>query len=104
DPDIALCVFRIVQEAVHNVVKHSGARAASVRLSRLDGSLDLQIADAGRGFVPTAHQRTGLGLVSMRARVHYLRGELTVHSAPGRGTRIAVRIPLRRHGAARGAA
>jgi signal transduction histidine kinase len=103
DPDVALCVFRIVQEAVHNVVKHSGARAASVRLSRLDGTLDLQIADAGRGFGPNEHERTGLGLVSMRERVHYAGGELAVHSAPGRGTRIAVRIPLRQN-AARGAA
>jgi signal transduction histidine kinase len=103
DPEVALCVFRIVQEAVHNVVKHSGARAASVRLSRLDGTLDLQIADAGRGFVPTDHERTGLGLVSMRERVHYVGGQLAVHSAPGRGTRVVVHIPVR-HSAARGAA
>jgi signal transduction histidine kinase len=103
DPEVALCVFRIVQEAVHNVVKHSGARAASVRLSRLDGTLDLQITDAGCGFVPNDHERTGLGLVSMRERVHYAGGELAVHSSPGRGTRVAVRIPLRQN-AARGAA
>ena len=102
DPDVALCVFRIVQEGVHNVVKHSGARAASVRLSRLDGTLDLHIIDTGRGFTPADHERGGLGLVSMRERVHYVGGQLTVHSAPGRGTRILVSIPLRR--AARGAA
>jgi signal transduction histidine kinase len=102
-PDVALCVFRIVQEAVHNVVKHSGARAASVRLSCLDGTLDLHIADAGRGFVPSEHERTGLGLVSMRERVHYVGGQVAVHSAPGRGTRIVVNIPLRQN-AARGAA
>jgi signal transduction histidine kinase len=94
-PDVALCLFRIVQEAVHNVVKHSGARAASVRLARLDGTLDLHVADAGQGFVLSEHERTGLGLVSMRERVHYVGGQLTVHSAPGRGTRIVVHIPLR---------
>lgn len=103
DPNVALCVFRIVQEAVHNVVKHSGARTASVRLVRTGDDLDLQIADSGQGFVPSERERTGLGLVSMRERVHYVGGTLMVHSALGRGTRIDVRIPLRQN-AARGAA
>ena len=88
--------------------EHLGASPAAIArarraLHRLDGTLDLQIADAGRGFVPTDHERTGLGLVSMRERVHYVGGQLAVHSAPGRGTRIVVHIPVR-HGAARGAA
>jgi NarL family two-component system sensor histidine kinase LiaS len=65
--------------------------------------LDLQIADPGIGFSPAERERTGLGLVSMRERVHYAGGTLMVHSAPGRGTQIGVRIPLRRD-AARGAA
>jgi signal transduction histidine kinase len=103
DPDIALCVFRIVQEAVHNVVKHSDARTACVRLSRAGDDLHLQVADGGRGFVPAERELTGLGLVSMRERVHYVGGILMVHSAPGRGTQIGVRISLRRS-AARGAA
>jgi signal transduction histidine kinase len=104
DPEVALCVFRIVQEAVHNVVKHSGARTARVSLSRAGEDLDLQIADPGIGFSPSERERTGLGLVSMRERVHYVGGTLMVHSVPGRGTQIGVRIPLRRDAAARGAA
>jgi signal transduction histidine kinase len=103
DPEVALCAFRIVQEAVHNVVKHSGAREAHVSLSRAGDDLDLRIADTGRGFLPSECERTGLGLVSMRERVHYVGGTLMVHSAPGRGTRIGVRIPLRQ-AVARGAA
>src|SRR5262245_948241 len=102
-PDVALCVFRIVQEGVHNIVKHSGAHEARVTLSRTGDDLDLQIADSGFGFVPSETEHTGLGLVSMRERVHHVGGTLMVHSAPGRGTQIGVRIPLQRS-AARGAA
>jgi signal transduction histidine kinase len=93
-PDLALCLYRIVQEALHNVVKHSGADKASVQLTRDRDSLVLHIADSGAGFAPEEHDRTGLGLVSMRERVHYLGGKLVIHSAPGSGTRIGVRVPL----------
>lgn len=93
-PDLALCLYRIVQEALHNVVKHSGADKASVQLTRDRDSLVLHIADPGAGFAPEEHDRTGLGLVSMRERVHYLGGKLVIHSAPGSGTRIGVRVPL----------
>jgi len=65
--------------------------------------LDLQVADAGKGFVLSGDERSGLGLISMSERVHYAGGELSMHSAPGRGTRVAVRIPLRQ-GARVGAA
>jgi PAS domain S-box-containing protein len=93
-PDLALCLYRIVQEALHNVVKHSGADKASVQLIRDRDSLVLHIADPGMGFAPEEHDRTGLGLVSMRERVHHLGGKLVIHSAPGSGTRIGVRVPL----------
>jgi PAS domain S-box-containing protein len=93
-PDLALCLYRIVQEALHNVVKHSGADKASVQLTRDRDSLVLHIADPGAGFAPEEHDRTGLGLVSMRERVHHLGGKLVIHSAPGSGTRIGVRVPL----------
>src|SRR5262245_27492695 len=93
-PDLALCLYRIVQEGLHNVVKHSGANKASVQLIRDRDSLVLHIADPGSGFALEEHDRTGLGLISMQERVHYLGGKLVIHSAPGRGTRIGVRVPL----------
>jgi signal transduction histidine kinase len=65
-----------------------------VQLTRDRDSLVLHIADPGAGFAPEEHDRTGLGLVSMRERVHYLGGKLVIHSAPGGGTRIGVRVSL----------
>ena len=92
--EVSLCVFRVVQEALHNVVKHSSARSAFVRLSGTGIGLQLQIADSGVGFALEAQDGQGLGLVSMRERVHFLGGKLVIHSAPGNGTRIGVRVPF----------
>jgi signal transduction histidine kinase len=92
--DPAVCVFRIAQEALHNVVKHSRSARADVRLWHADGMLQLLVADAGRGFLPGSKSDDGLGLVSMRERVHFLGGDVTIHSLPGVGTRIRVRVPL----------
>jgi signal transduction histidine kinase len=89
----SLCLYRILQEGLHNVAKHSGARKASVRLSLEDGLLSLQIADQGIGFEPESSQGSGLGLVSMQERVHHLGGRMVIRSVPGGGTRIGVRVP-----------
>jgi signal transduction histidine kinase len=97
-PQVALCFYRVVQEALHNVVKHSGARRAAVELTSGDGRLDLAIADSGVGFVPSDVRSTGLGLVSMRERVNFLGGIIAIHSAPGLGTRIGVRVSMERRG------
>jgi PAS domain S-box-containing protein len=94
DPAISLCLYRIAQEALHNVARHSQADRASVRLFCDDGDICLQVSDAGVGFDPHSSRQTGLGLVSMRERVAVLNGKLAVHTALGRGTRIVVRIPL----------
>jgi signal transduction histidine kinase len=83
-----------VQEALHNVARHSRARDAQVRLSMEAGRVDLQVADSGVGFDPQAPGHAGLGLISMRERVAFLGGELTIHAAPGNGTRIDVTVPL----------
>ena len=93
-PDLALCLYRIVQEALHNVVKHSGADKASVQLTRDRDSLVLHIADPGAGFAPEEHDRN-----RTRSRQHARArppsgGKLVIHSAPGSGTRIGVRVPL----------
>jgi PAS domain S-box-containing protein len=93
-PDVSLCLYRIAQEGLRNVVKHSGARHAWLGLEYADGALSLQIADSGNGFDPETYERSGLGLVSMRERVSFLGGQLAIRSAPGAGTRIGVRVPL----------
>jgi signal transduction histidine kinase len=92
--DMALSLFRIVQEALQNIVKHSAAHKASIHLeSRADG-LMLSIADDGVGFdVATAWHR-GLGLVSMAERLEILGGKMTVHSTLGGGTDVLVSVPL----------
>ncbi len=94
DPGVSLCLYRIAQEALHNVAKHSRALHASVELTREGNHLHLQIADTGIGFDPVAVNRAGLGLVSMRERVGVLKGHLSIHASPGAGTRIGVRVPL----------
>jgi signal transduction histidine kinase len=93
-PETSLCLYRIVQESLHNVVKHSGATDAEVRLRGTQEYLELRVADRGRGFRPEA-DHVGLGLVSMRERVSHPGGRIVFHSSPGGGTRIAVRIPTR---------
>jgi PAS domain S-box-containing protein len=95
DPAIALCLYRIAQEALHNIARHSGARHAYVHVSHEGNDMCLQIADSGVGFEPHATRHAGLGLVSMRERVGVLNGTLIIHSVPGRGTRIVARVPLR---------
>jgi signal transduction histidine kinase len=93
DPAVSLCLYRIAQEALRNVARHSGARDAQMRLTQDGGHLVLQVADAGAGFDPNA-QHAGLGLVSMRERVAFLNGRLSIEAAAGGGTRIEVRVPL----------
>jgi PAS domain S-box-containing protein len=94
DANVSLCLYRILQEALNNVGKHSRARTASVRLTVDDDALSLHIADSGVGFAPQSVETEGLGLVSMRERVGFLNGKLAIHSRTGGGTRIGVRIPV----------
>jgi signal transduction histidine kinase len=94
-----LCLYRIVQEALRNVIKHSGARQASVELQASRDALCLRIADDGRGFNPSMiPSGGGLGLVSMRERLHLVRGHIVIDSPKSGGTRIDVRIPLSSNG------
>ncbi|HEX8030745.1 MAG TPA: ATP-binding protein, partial [Vicinamibacterales bacterium] len=93
--DIALCFYRILQEALRNVVRHSGATAAGVELTATGDRLRLVVSDSGRGFDPgTVGGANGLGLLSMRERVSLLNGMITVQSRPGDGTRVVVSVPL----------
>lgn len=93
--DVSLCLFRIVQEALRNVVKHSGAREARVTLTGYDDRIDLCIADSGIGFNPKSSEgKATLGLVSMRERARLVGGQLSIESEPSTGTRIRVQIPV----------
>jgi len=93
--EAALCLFRVAQEAVRNVQKHSGTRSALVQLDEISGSLRLRVSDQGSGFDPESTEYSeGLGLLSMQERLHSLGGELFIHSRPGGGTCIEACIPL----------
>jgi PAS domain S-box-containing protein len=92
---VALCLYRIVQEALGNIIKHSGARHATVELTGASDSVCLRVIDDGDGFDPDLTEgKGGLGLVSMRERLRLVGGELVIDSQLGRGTRIEVRVSL----------
>ena len=94
-PEIGLCLFRVLQEALHNAFKHSGAGRVEVQLREDSGEIHLVISDSGRGFdSETAMQGQGLGLVSMRERVRLVNGTIAVESMLEGGTTIQVRVPL----------
>jgi signal transduction histidine kinase len=93
--DISLCLFRILQEALQNAVKHSGVRRFRVELCGTEDEIQLTVSDAGMGFdVRAAANFRGLGLVSMRERAKLVNGSLSVASAHSHGTTIHVRVPL----------
>jgi PAS domain S-box-containing protein len=93
--DTALCLYRITQEALHNVVKHSRATVARVELVREANELRLTIDDDGVGFDPKAMRPSGsLGLVSMSERARFIHGKLSIQSRVHKGTRIEARVPF----------
>jgi signal transduction histidine kinase len=92
--DVTVCLFRIAQEALRNVVKHSGGTSAMVKLSSNANEIELHISDQGQGFdVESAKGVAGLGLISMRERLRLVGGHLSIESEPHHGTRIHVGIP-----------
>ncbi len=86
--------FRIAQEALTNVLRHAGAREATVRLWQENGTLCLSVKDDGAGFDPQSRQ-AGFGLAGMRERALLLGGEFMLDSSPGKGTEIRARLPIR---------
>ncbi len=94
-PDVALCLFRIVQEGLRNLKKHSGTAKAQVRLRRVDDKLLVSVVDEGIGFnVRDLGEKEGLGVRSMEERASLLGGRFEIHSKPGKGTRIEASVPL----------
>jgi signal transduction histidine kinase len=93
--DISLCLFRVLQEALHNAVKYSGVRHFDAELRESADAIYLTVRDLGSGFdVEETTKNSGLGLISMAERVKLVNGELSVDSQPKRGTTIHARVPL----------
>jgi signal transduction histidine kinase len=86
------CIYRIVQEALRNVVRHASAKNVHIRLNQTVDELILTIQDDGQGFVPDREK--GLGLLGMEERVTHLRGSFRIESTPGVGTSIRVELPF----------
>ena len=92
--DVTLYLYRITQEALRNVVRHSEAAEAEVKLSGGVDEIELSISDSGQGFdVESAKEGSGLGIISMRERLRLIGGHLSIESEPSHGTRIRVRVP-----------
>jgi two-component system sensor histidine kinase DegS len=97
-PSLQIAVFRIVQEALSNVVRHSGAKRVDVRLSMSPEGVVCEVVDDGKGFtmsepVESRRNRDPYGLHSMQERARMLNGECVIDSSPGKGTRVYVEIP-----------
>lgn len=93
--DQAITAFRIVQEALNNVARHSGATRTVVSLERIDDTYRLDITDNGRGFDPTSVNKRSLGLAGMRERGISLGGEVVIFSHPGQGTTVQATLPIK---------
>ena len=93
--EVSLCLFRVLQEALQNAVKHSGERHFKVELHGTSGEIQLTVSDSGIGFdQQEAIDRRGLGLISMRERLQLVGGQFSIESKPGWGTTIRARVPL----------
>jgi PAS domain S-box-containing protein len=93
--DVTLCVFRIAQESLRNIVKHSGTHEALVVLERTDSEVSLCVSDTGCGFdTESDKMKSGLGFISMMERLRLVGGEISIHSQPSWGTQIDVSVPL----------
>ena len=91
----SLCLFRVLQEALHNAAKHSGARHFEVQLWATSGEVHLTVSDSGLGFdLEAVRKRRGLGLISMQERLHLVRGRISIRSEPKNGTVVSVCVPV----------
>src|SRR5262249_32936507 len=97
-PEAEINLYRVVQEALANIIKHARAAVVEVRVKTDRGQLALCVADDGCGFdvASLVHQRpnTGLGLLGLSERTRILGGQIQVHSQPGQGTRLEITVPL----------
>jgi len=93
--EVGLALFRVLQEALNNTIKHSGVKRVEVRIEERLNDVHLVVGDSGKGFdVEAAKQGRGLGLMSMRERARLVNGTISIESKPMGGTTIRVRVPL----------
>lgn len=93
-PEVGLCLFRIAQEGLQNLKKHSGAKRARLSVHHMGDRLFLSLCDEGVGFNKNRLEKPGLGILSMQGRARLLGGDFEIHSTPGKGTRIEAWVPL----------
>jgi signal transduction histidine kinase len=93
-PEVSLCLFRVVQEALTNAARHARARTIRVQLMSSDEHVELSVIDDGIGFEASERSGSGLGLRSIDERVRLAGGTVTVESRAGQGTSLLVRIPI----------
>jgi PAS domain S-box-containing protein len=97
--DISLCLYRIVQESLNNVIRHSGAEEAEVELLGTRDEVRLRVSDSGIGFdIESPGLKKGLGMLGMRERLRLVGGSISIDSKPSKGTELNVRVPLGRIG------
>ncbi|HEU4693777.1 MAG TPA: PAS domain-containing sensor histidine kinase [Vicinamibacterales bacterium] len=92
--DVALCLYRVTQQALRNVAMHANASRVWVTLVRVGKGIELTIADNGRGFDASARRAGGLGLLSIEERVHLVNGEFSITSREGGGSRLHITVPI----------
>jgi DNA-binding NarL/FixJ family response regulator len=97
--DVSILLFQAVRELLFNVAKHAGVKNARVEVSRIDGQIQIVVLDDGAGFDPLQIRAEnglagGLGLISVRERLDFLGGHLEIESAPGRGSRVTLLVPI----------
>lgn len=98
EQSLAISAYRIVQELVHNTLKHASATLAMVQLSRAGDLLLVDVEDNGKGFDPEkTHPTKGMGWSNIRKRIDYLNGKLTLHAKPGKGTSVHIELNLSPH-------
>ncbi len=98
-PQVETALFRAVQEAITNIAKHAQAETVLIQCALREGTLTIEVEDDGKGFDPSSlagpvRAGRGLGLLGIRERVELLGGTVQIESSPGRGTRIALRVPV----------
>lgn len=94
DSQKELVLFRIVQEALNNIMKHAAAREIQISLNYLINTVEMQISDDGKGFVNGDRSLKGTGISNMKRRAELLNGQCSVFSNPGQGTQIKIEIPI----------
>jgi signal transduction histidine kinase len=91
---IELALFRVLQELISNVIKHSNASQLNVQLIRLNSHVVLNVSDDGVGFNSEAQEKNGIGLLNMVSRIDAIKGHLHLYSEPGKGTTVTIRTPI----------